>query len=129
GDELADGGQPFAVNQLVAELHLAGDVPSYDDKMRNESTVVGQRDDGAGRRERRPVLAETDEVAAPDPLGPDRFEDGFGLRARLFGEESRLLASDHLRRVVSDSATERAIGVFDDALRRQYHQVVVGLFG
>src|SRR5258708_18195718 len=75
GHQLADGRQALAVDELIAELQLVGDVALDADEMRHAPAPVPERDNGARRRERAAVLPPVYQRTSPDPrladLGPD----------------------------------------------------------
>ena len=116
-DELADGREPLAVNQLLAHLCLVRDVPLHADKMRHLPSVVGERDDRGRREEGRAVVAHAHERASPHAAAADAFADRIELRARLVGEKLGHAHAHESGRQVPKRPAERAVRVLDPAVR------------
>ena len=75
GHELANGGQAFAVHELIAEAQLFGRVTLDTDIVRDRSGRLAEADNSARRRKRGPVVAAPDQRAAPDPTLLDGRSD------------------------------------------------------
>jgi len=75
GDELANGRQPLAVHQLIAQREVLGHVALDANEVRDAAGGIAQSRDRARRRKRRSVLPFAAQRPAPHALGDDLRRD------------------------------------------------------
>src|SRR5262245_41860 len=116
GDELADGGQPFAMDELITQAQLFGRVAFDPDVVRDRSARIPESDHGARCRKRAPVTPAADQCAAPDTvIAHGRHDLAIHGPKPGFDEISERELRKFITRVTK-RPDERIIRVLDDAI-------------
>ena len=130
GDELANRRQTFAVDQLIAQPELLGDVAFDANEVCHRPRFIAERHDRARHRQAAAVTPLVAQVAAPDALLAHLAADVVPQLLRTPMVEQRGEVHPHqLGTGIAERAQTRVIGVLERAVASRDQDQVAGLLG